>query len=60
MSDVINNDQAKQIFEQWAKDITENPALWDNGWDEPKLKLLVRLWADKWGTKALELLGGKS
>jgi hypothetical protein len=60
MSDVINNEQAKQIFERWASDIAENPALWDNGWDEAKLKQIVRLWADKWGTKALEILGGKS
>jgi hypothetical protein len=60
MSDVINNDQAKQILEEWERDITENPTLWDNGWNEPKLKRFVRLWADKWGSKALQILGAKS
>lgn len=59
MSNVINNAQAKQVFEQWKTDITERPALWDN-WDEAHLILIVRLWADKLGTNVLQLFGTKS
>jgi hypothetical protein len=56
MSDVINNEQAKQIFTRWALDIQENPELWNKGWNEEKLKLVIRLWADKWGPKILQAI----
>ena len=59
MSDVTNNNQAKEIFVQWSRDIQDNPELWENGWNEQKLKLMVRLWADKWGAKILKAIGMK-
>lgn len=52
MSDVINIVQAKQVFAQWALDI-EDPKLWEPTWNEEKLKLRIRLWVDKWGSKIL-------
>lgn len=60
MSDVVNLQQAKQIFAQWALDIQENPDLWNNGWKEEKLKLVIRLWVDKWGDKIIRAIGMKS
>lgn len=60
MTDVINNEQAKQIFTQWATDIQQNPELWNKGWNQEKLKLVIRLWADKWGAKILQFAGMKN
>jgi hypothetical protein len=60
MSDVINNEQAKQIFTRWALDIQENPELWNSGWDQERVNLVIRLWADKWGAKILQLINMKS
>jgi hypothetical protein len=60
MTDVINSEQAKQIFTRWALDIQENPELWNNGWDQEKLKLVIRLWVDKWGAKILQAINMKS
>ena len=54
MSDVINGEQAKQIFTQWALDIQKHPELWEKGWNEEKIKLVIRLWVDKWGKKILK------
>lgn len=59
MTDVINNEQAKQIFTRWTLDIQENSALWNNGWDEEKLKLVIRLWVDKWGARILQAINLK-
>ncbi len=59
MSDVVNNEQAKQIFTQWVTDIQENPELWNNGWNVEKIKLVVRLIVDKYGKMTLELLTKK-
>jgi hypothetical protein len=59
LSDVINNEQAKQVFTQWALDIHDNSGLWNKGWNEDKLRLIIRLWADKWGSKILATIGTK-
>jgi hypothetical protein len=56
LSDVINGQQAKEIFADWVSDIQKNPELWEKGWNEEKLKRIIRLWADKWGDKLLKLL----
>jgi hypothetical protein len=60
MSDVINNEQSKQIFARWALDIQNDSSLWDPTWNQERLKLIIRLWADKWGTKALNAYHSKS
>jgi hypothetical protein len=60
MSDVINNEQSKQIFAQWALDIQNDPSLWDPTWNMEKLRLRIQLWADKWGTRILNTYKSKS
>jgi hypothetical protein len=60
MSDVIVNEQAKQIFAQWALDIQNDPSLWDPTWNLEKLRLRAQLWADKWGTRILNIYKSKS
>lgn len=60
MSDVVNNEQSKQIFAQWALDIQNDPSLWDPTWNMGKLTLRIRLWADKWGTRILNAYNSKS
>jgi hypothetical protein len=59
LSDVTTAEQAREIFRRWSIDIQLNPELWSNGWNRDKLKTVIRLWADKYGTKLLELFGGK-
>ena len=59
MSNVINNEQAKQVFSQWVTDIQENKELWNDGWKKEKLLLRVRLWADKYGPGILKVIGIK-
>jgi hypothetical protein len=59
MSDVINGEQAMQIMKMWKTSITEKPQLWEHGWDQAGLTLTVRLWADKWGSKLLQLISSK-
>jgi hypothetical protein len=60
LSDVTTSEQAKQIFFDWFSKIQENPELWRPGWDIAKLKVLIRLWADKYGEKLLKVVGVKS
>jgi hypothetical protein len=60
MSDIINNEQSKQIFAQWALDIQNDSSLWDPTWNMEKLTLRIRLWADKWGTRILNTYKSKS
>jgi Small metal-binding protein len=57
MSNVVNNEDAKELFKQWALDIQNNPELWNNGWDKKKLTLVVRLAVDRWGKKMLQAVG---
>jgi outer membrane protein OmpA-like peptidoglycan-associated protein len=59
LSDVTNSEQAKQIFFDWFSKIQENPELWRPGWDIAKLKVTIRLWADKYGEKLLRVVGLK-
>jgi hypothetical protein len=60
MSNVTTTEEAKQVFVQWGLDIEENPELWEKGWNLTKLKLIIRLWANKYGGQLLQLAGGKS
>jgi hypothetical protein len=60
LSDVTTSEQAKQIFFDWFSKIQENPELWRPGWDIAKLKVIIRLWADKYGEKLLKIVGVKS
>jgi outer membrane protein OmpA-like peptidoglycan-associated protein len=60
LSDVTTSEQAKQIFFDWFSKIQQNPELWRRGWDIAKLKVQIRLWADKYGEKLLNVVGVKS
>jgi hypothetical protein len=54
LSNVANLEDAKSVFQDWAKDIQENPDLWNNGWKMDKLTLFIRLWADRYGDEILQ------
>jgi hypothetical protein len=60
LSEVTTIEQAKSLFMQWSQDIEKNPELWDKGWNISKLKTIIRLWADKYGERLLQLAGVKS
>jgi hypothetical protein len=59
LSDVTTLEQAKGLLSSWSSDIQKNPDIWEKGWNIDKLKLVIRLWADKYGTQFLELVGAK-
>ena len=59
LSDVTTLEQAKDLSFSWSSDIQGNPDIWKKGWDIGKLKLVIRLWADKYGTQFLKLVGTK-
>jgi hypothetical protein len=58
-SDVTTLQQAKDLFSDWSANIQENPELWKEGWNLEKVKIVIRLWADKYGMQFLNLFGGK-
>ena len=57
LSDVINEKQATLMFADWAVEIEQNPELWVFGWDLEKLRVKIRLWADRYGADVLSILG---
>ena len=54
LSDVTTLQQAKDLFSSWSNDIQGNPDIWKKGWNIEKLRLVIRLWADKYGTQFFE------
>jgi hypothetical protein len=58
LSNVVNIEDSKLVFARWALDIQENPGLWNKGWDVDKLKILIRLWADRYGDDILNYFKG--
>jgi hypothetical protein len=54
LSNVVNIEDAKTVFTRWAVEIQENPDLWNKGWDVDKLAVLVRFWADRYGSDILK------
>jgi hypothetical protein len=54
LSNIVNIEDAKTVFIRWAIEIQENPALWNNGWDIEKMKIMVRFWADRYGSGILK------
>jgi hypothetical protein len=52
LSDVINEEQAKQVFARWAERIESDASLWSRrNWED--YRIAIMLWADKWGTKLI-------
>ena len=45
----------QQYFQKWRVDIERNPELWRKGWSQSDLIILIRDWADKWGTMILSV-----
>jgi hypothetical protein len=58
-SDVTNSADAKRLFLAWRRDIVENPALWEKGWNLEKVRETIGLWADRYGSDVLKLFGAK-
>jgi hypothetical protein len=53
LSDVINEEQAKQVFARWAERIEADASLWSrHNWED--YRMTIMLWADKWGTKLIK------
>jgi hypothetical protein len=59
LSEVTTLDQAKERFRAWSDDIEKNPDLWRGGWNMEKVRVVIRLWADRYGTQFLSLFGGE-
>lgn len=59
LSEVTTMEQAKGIFVQWSVDIEKNPELWKKGWNVDSLKTVIKLWADKYGERLLQLVNSK-
>ena len=59
LSDVTTVSQATTIFQDWRTQIESNPDIWVyvSGWDLELLRDTLRLWADRYGTGILELIG---
>lgn len=55
-SDVTTRQQATELFTQWTVAIEKDPTLWTNGWNVSRLKIALRLWADRWGPGVLIFL----
>ena len=56
LSNVTTVEQATRHFVRWRSDIQLDSALWSNGWDLERVRTLIGLWADKYGTMLLSLL----
>jgi len=57
LSNVTTFEQARQVFLRCSHDIVENPEIWENGWNNEKLKAMIRFWADRYGPKTLKVFG---
>jgi hypothetical protein len=55
LSDVTTYEQAKSILIEWRRNIEQNPLLWKDGWNIEKVRVMTRLWVDKYGPKILAL-----
>jgi TolB-like protein len=60
LSNVTTFKQARSILLRWSRDIEQDPALWEKGWNIEKLRVNIRLWVDEYGPKVLTLFGIKS
>lgn len=59
LSDVTTYEHAHEILLEWSRDIEQDPQLWSNGWDVERLRRKIRHWVDKYGPKALAVIGVK-
>jgi hypothetical protein len=57
LSDVTTYRQAQELLLRWSREIEQDPLLWRRGWDLEAVRLEIRLWADKYGSRILALFG---
>jgi hypothetical protein len=60
MSSVTTSAQAVEMFRDWAEKIEKNPALWRRGWDFSQIRVILRLWADRWGPVMLTFIAPRA
>jgi len=53
LSNVAISADAELLFVRWREEIQEDKSLWNNGWDPDRLKVKVRIWADRYGQDIL-------
>jgi hypothetical protein len=53
LSNATTSQHYREYFQKWRVDIERNPKLWQNGWSQADLIIIIRDWADKWGTMIL-------
>lgn len=59
LSGVTTPEEAKARLQSWRTDILEDPSIWNPGWSVQGVRVKIREWLDKYGPKALILLGRK-
>lgn len=57
LSDVTTDEQVIDIMRDWRRDIEQNPDLWPDGWNIEAVRMKIRLWADKYGSHILSVIG---
>jgi hypothetical protein len=55
LSNATTAEHYREYFQKWRADIERNPKLWRNGWSQADLIIIIRDWADKWGTMILSI-----
>ncbi|MCG2629722.1 hypothetical protein L6654_24160 [Bradyrhizobium sp. WYCCWR 13023] len=56
LSGTTTDAQYLEYFRRWREDIEKKPELWSRGWSETDLRVLIRNWADRWGTTILSVV----
>lgn len=49
LSDVQNDEQAVEMFNFWKDEIEKDPSVWYGGWNWERLRLKVKVFADRFG-----------
>jgi hypothetical protein len=57
LSDVTTYRQVQELLQGWSREIEQDPLLWRRGWDLEAVRLEIRLWADRYGSRILALFG---
>jgi|GEM_PF-1478772 len=57
LSNVTLPEHARDVFRIWRRDIESNPALWNRGWDVERLRVEIRMLADRFGESLFAVLG---
>jgi hypothetical protein len=55
LSNATTPEHYREGLEKWRTDIEQNPKLWRDGWSEADIIIIIRDWADKWGSMILTI-----